>query len=97
MRIVRTFLGASRRGDRRPNPFTGFDPLDDVQMHELQPGLLRESDILDLQTFVRDVARRVAGEKAGRPRELVRRMCTRTIAPASSTTGCAIPTPTSRC
>ncbi|HVY08183.1 MAG TPA: patatin-like phospholipase family protein [Burkholderiales bacterium] len=52
MRIVRTFLGASRGSDRRPNPFTGFDPLDDMQMHELQPGLLREGDIWDIADFV---------------------------------------------
>lgn len=45
IRIVRTFLGASRGNDRRPNPFTGFDPMDNVQMHELQPGLLRDADI----------------------------------------------------
>lgn len=52
IRIVRTFLGASRGSDRRPNPFTGFDPLDNVQMHELQPGLLREQDIVQLPRFV---------------------------------------------
>ena len=34
-RIVRSFLGASRR-DRRPNPFTGFDADDDVQMSDLR-------------------------------------------------------------
>ena len=52
MRIVRTFLGASRGSDRRPNPFTGFDPLDDMQMHELQAGLLREGDVIDIARFV---------------------------------------------
>ena len=34
-RLTRAFLGASRR--RRPDPFTGFDEDDDVQMHELWP------------------------------------------------------------
>ena len=34
-RLMRAFLGASRR--RRPDPFTGFDEDDDVQMHELWP------------------------------------------------------------
>jgi Patatin-like phospholipase len=40
-RLVRTFLGAARRNSdpalwtRQPNPFTGFDPGDDVRMHEL--------------------------------------------------------------
>ena len=47
MRIVRTFLGASRGEERKPNPFTDFDPMDNVQMHELQPGLLRDGDITD--------------------------------------------------
>lgn len=33
-RLIRTFLGASRR-DRNPNPFTGFDANDDLRMHAL--------------------------------------------------------------
>jgi hypothetical protein len=33
-RLIRTFLGASR-GDRNPNPFTGFDPRDDIAMADL--------------------------------------------------------------
>ena len=33
-RLIRTFLGASRR-DRRPNGFTGFDAFDDLRIHEL--------------------------------------------------------------
>ena len=33
-RLVRTFLGASH-SDRRPNAFTGFDPADDLCVHEL--------------------------------------------------------------
>ncbi|MEK6336669.1 MAG: patatin-like phospholipase family protein [Acidobacteriota bacterium] len=37
-RIIRACLGASRRaGTRRPNPFTGFDPYDNLLMHELRP------------------------------------------------------------
>ncbi|MBC7944737.1 MAG: patatin-like phospholipase family protein [Burkholderiales bacterium] len=51
-RLMRTFLGASRGKERNPNPFTGFDPLDNVQMHELQPGLLHAADILQLDLFV---------------------------------------------
>jgi hypothetical protein len=43
-RIIRAFLGASRpTAERVPNPFTGFDPQDNIQMHELRPGLLREA------------------------------------------------------
>ena len=35
-RLIRTFLGASRRDrDRSPNPFTGFDPADDMSMAAL--------------------------------------------------------------
>jgi hypothetical protein len=34
-RLTRTFLGASRLpAERRPNPFTGFDPGDDMPIHE---------------------------------------------------------------
>ncbi len=44
-RLIRAFLGASRlRDERRANPFTGFDPRDNLYMHELRPGLLSESD-----------------------------------------------------
>lgn len=52
IRIIRTFLGASRQDVRQPNSFTGFDPLDNIPMHELQPGLLREGDFKDLDSFV---------------------------------------------
>ena len=34
-RLIRTFLGASRR-DRTPNAFTGFDNGDDLQVHDLR-------------------------------------------------------------
>jgi len=44
-RIIRAFLGASRlEGERRANPFTGFDPRDNLTMEEMRPLLLRESD-----------------------------------------------------
>jgi hypothetical protein len=47
-RMIRAFLGASRPpGQRKPNPFTGFDPSDNVSMHELRPALLDEDDILN--------------------------------------------------
>ena len=35
MRLIRTFLGASRR-NRHPNGFTGFDAHDDVCVHQLR-------------------------------------------------------------
>jgi hypothetical protein len=34
-RLVRTFLGASH-ADRQPNAFTGFDPSDDLRVHDLK-------------------------------------------------------------
>ena len=47
-RLIRAFLGASRPGrGRSPNPFTGFDALDNINMHELRPGLFDETDLLD--------------------------------------------------
>lgn len=47
-RLIRAFLGASRPDhERRPNPFTGFDPLDNLAMHELRPAFFDESDFLD--------------------------------------------------
>ncbi|GKT09193.1 patatin-like phospholipase family protein [Desulforhabdus sp. TSK] len=37
-RLIRAYLGASRKGSLRdPNPFTGFDPMDNMQMCELWP------------------------------------------------------------
>ena len=44
-RLIRAFLGASRpENQRKPNPFTGFDPADNVAIHELRPGLFDEED-----------------------------------------------------
>jgi hypothetical protein len=44
-RLIRAFLGASRpEQQRKPNPFTGFDPADNVAIHELRPGLFVEED-----------------------------------------------------
>lgn len=47
-RLIRAFLGASRPDhERRPNPFTGFDPADNLNMHELRPVLFDEADLID--------------------------------------------------
>ena len=55
-RLIRAFLGASRPElQRKPNPFTGFDPADNVAMHELRPGLFAEEDFpraLDLASVL---------------------------------------------
>ncbi len=34
-RLARAYLGASHAGHRQPNPFTGFDPDDDLPFHAL--------------------------------------------------------------
>ena len=34
-RLARAYLGASRAGQRKPNPFTGFDTADDLPFSEL--------------------------------------------------------------
>jgi hypothetical protein len=42
-RLVRAYLGASRAAcDRNPNPFTGFDPADDLPMRKLWPACAGE-------------------------------------------------------
>lgn len=35
-RLIRAYLGASRGSERKPNPFTGFDEEDNVQMRDLR-------------------------------------------------------------
>jgi hypothetical protein len=35
-RLIRAYLGASRGSERRPNPFTGFDDDDNVELHQMQ-------------------------------------------------------------
>ncbi|MGI8653637.1 MAG: patatin-like phospholipase family protein [Pyrinomonadaceae bacterium] len=49
-RLIRAFLGATRsEAERNPNPFTGFDPGDNIYMHELRPVLFHENDFTDLR------------------------------------------------
>jgi hypothetical protein len=59
-RLIRAFLGASRPpGERRPNPFTGFDPADNLHMHELRWALFSERDIIkprELERALRDTS-----------------------------------------
>lgn len=65
-RIIRAFLGASRlKGERRENPFTGFDPRDNLFMDELRPWQLRETDFREpggLAGFVTALAGGAEGE-----------------------------------
>jgi hypothetical protein len=51
-RLVRAYFGASR-SRRTANPFTGFDPDDDVQMHELRAEAFDEQSFADLPGFLR--------------------------------------------
>jgi hypothetical protein len=51
-RLTRAYLGASRE-HRHPNPFTGFDPDDNIQMHELRPEAFDEQSFRNLPALVR--------------------------------------------
>ena len=75
IRIVRTFLGASRGNDRKPNPFTGFDPMDNVQMHELQPGLLRDADIKNPSKLIEKLKLSLASKDDSPERFLAMKLC----------------------
>jgi hypothetical protein len=47
-RIIRAYLGASRKSsDRHPDLFTGFDPADNLSMCDLRPQLLHSASFHD--------------------------------------------------
>jgi hypothetical protein len=50
-RLTRAYLGASRER-RRPNPFTGFDPADSREMHELAPEAFDAHSFYDFLAFI---------------------------------------------
>ncbi|HVG29086.1 MAG TPA: patatin-like phospholipase family protein [Pyrinomonadaceae bacterium] len=50
-RLIRAYLGASNR-ERDENPFTGFDPHDNISMHELRPEMFHPGSFRDLGKFV---------------------------------------------
>jgi hypothetical protein len=50
-RLMRAYLGASR-SYRRPNPFTGFDPEDNLDLDELTPEAFDESAFPDLPSLI---------------------------------------------
>ncbi|HEV2720921.1 MAG TPA: patatin-like phospholipase family protein, partial [Thermoanaerobaculia bacterium] len=50
-RLIRAYLGASHMG-RDPNPFTGFDPEDNMQLHELQPDFITAEDLVDAKAIL---------------------------------------------
>jgi hypothetical protein len=49
-RLIRAYLGASRLR-RRENPFTGFDPDDNIPMHELRPERLHAGSFTNPTSF----------------------------------------------
>ncbi|MFN2481110.1 MAG: hypothetical protein ABR554_06565, partial [Pyrinomonadaceae bacterium] len=51
-RLIRAYLGASRGKQRDPNPFTGFDPEDNVSMHELRPEVFHSGSFKNIGRFV---------------------------------------------
>jgi hypothetical protein len=51
-RLIRAYLGASR-WTRDPNPFSGFDPNDDLSMHKLRPEMLWVYSFRDLAGFAK--------------------------------------------
>jgi hypothetical protein len=53
-RLIRAYLGASRTR-RDPNPFTGFDPHDNLALHLLRPELLWLTSFADFPSFYRDL------------------------------------------
>jgi hypothetical protein len=53
-RLIRAYLGASRTR-RDPNPFTGFDPHDNLALHLLRPELLWLTSFVDFPSFYRDL------------------------------------------
>src|SRR3954468_22062148 len=64
-RIVRAYLGASRADCRRPDPFTGFDADDQVDVHKLRPEVVRRKDLLSDGDFLRRLvaAAKTSGDK----------------------------------
>ncbi|HEV7894041.1 MAG TPA: hypothetical protein VGP08_25725 [Pyrinomonadaceae bacterium] len=72
-RIIRAFLGASRlKNERHENPFTGFDPRDNLYMPELRPWQLRESDFKEpggLAAFVAHLGGKAPENRDGKDAE----------------------------
>jgi len=55
-RLIRAYLGASRMV-RTPNPFTGFDPNDNVEMSRLRTELRLEIGDVDVAAFAATISR----------------------------------------
>lgn len=74
-RLIRAYLGASRRSsDRHPDPFTGFDPSDNLSMCELRPQLLHSGSFHDAKgkTTFADFILRIAGKEDAAAKRIAR-------------------------
>jgi hypothetical protein len=57
-RLIRAYLGASRyEQERKPNPFTGLDEKDNIQVQQLRTQLFHENNT-DLEQMVRELRAR---------------------------------------
>jgi hypothetical protein len=65
-RLIRAYLGASRL-TRRPDPFTGFDPQDDLPMNDLVPELLWVTCIRDFDGLAAKLTAKDASNKLTDP------------------------------
>jgi len=54
-RIIRAYLGGSRT-ERKENPFTGFDPEDNLPLHELRSELFHASSFSDSELFFKKLS-----------------------------------------
>jgi Patatin-like phospholipase len=54
-RLIRAYLGASR-WSRMPDPFTGFDPQDNIEMWNLRPQCIWQTSFINFEQFARDLA-----------------------------------------
>ena len=72
-RLTRAYLGASR-ARRRPNPFTGFDPADSREMHELGPESFDQRSFYDFLDLVEYFRRPKKDSHAGRLLRRIRRL-----------------------
>jgi hypothetical protein len=72
-RLTRAYLGATRIR-RRPNPFTGFDPADSREMHELGAESFDEHSFYDFLDLVEDFRRPKKESAAGKLLRRIRRI-----------------------
>jgi hypothetical protein len=72
-RLTRAYLGATRTR-RRPNPFTGFDPADSREMHELSAESLDDHSFYDYLDLVEYFRRPKPESPAGKLLRRIRKM-----------------------